>query len=95
MLSMALKESQIQSLASIYSSRLKGQRLSKIVQYDSDVFSFGLSSSGRLNFVLNSGDPYVYLSSSPMDVVSLSTPFSMLLRKEVSNAVIERVFCIN
>ena len=95
MLSMALKESQIQSLASIYSSRLKGQRLSKIVQYDSDVFSFGLSSSGRLNFVLNSGDPYVYLSSSPMDVVSLSTPFSMLLRKEVSNAVIERVFCVN
>ena len=95
MLSMALKESQIQSLASIYSSRLKGQRLSKIVQYDADVFSFGLSSSGRLNFVLNSGDPYVYLSSSPMDVVSLSTPFSMLLRKEVSNAVIERVFCVN
>ena len=88
---MALKEAELNSLANILEKELKGQRMSKIIQFDNDVFSFSLSKSGRLVFCINQADPYVYLSSNSLEVTSLSTPFSALLRKEASNALIEKV----
>lgn len=92
---MALRIGETRQLATRLNALLSGQRLSKAIQYDKDVFLFSTSKSGRLAFVLDNASPRVYLSDIPLEGNSLSTPFSMLLRKTMSNALIESVELLN
>ena len=92
---MALRIGETRQLAEKLNAILVGQRLSKAIQYDKDVFSFSLSKSGRLAFVLDNASPRVYISDVPLEVVSLSTPLSMLFRKTLSNSLIEKVEALN
>lgn len=88
---MGLRISQIKNYAAYLSKELASRHIGKLCQYSEDVYAFSLSRGGKLIFVLNGGDPYVYVSSTFPEGNSFSTPFSMALRKSLSNAVIEEV----
>ena len=92
---MALKVASLRKLAKDLETTIKGERLSRFVQYDDDVFFVSLSRHGRLCFVINNQDPYVYLSSEPLEGNSLSSNFSALLRKKVSGAEILSICLLN
>ena len=88
---MGLRISQIKAYASYLDGELRDRHIGKLCQYSEDVYAFSLSRGGKLVFSLSGNDPYVYISHSFPEGNSFSTPFSMSLRKSLSNAVIEEV----
>ncbi|OPZ34496.1 MAG: hypothetical protein BWY98_01056 [Tenericutes bacterium ADurb.BinA155] len=76
----------IKALASTLNLTYANAHMAHLVQYGEDVFYFHLSHGGRLTFVLDNQNPYVYVSDSNNESPSLSTAFSMALRKEMGNA---------
>ncbi len=91
---MPLRISQINSYAAYLTKELSSRHIGKLCQYSEDAYAFALSRGGKLVFVLSGGDPYVYISPSFPDGNSFSSSFSMALRKNLSNAVIEKVEAI-
>ncbi|MCF0112661.1 MAG: fibronectin/fibrinogen-binding protein, partial [Bacilli bacterium] len=85
---MSLKQDQVSALALELNRHLTGQFLSHCVQIDLASFSFSLSQSGRIVFVLDNPDPYLYVSDSPLEVTSLSSNLSRLFRKRLARAEI-------
>ncbi len=92
---MSLKVDQLHQLSLLLSQKLKGSHLSKIIQYDDSTFVMANSRGGRLVFSLNSADPLVYISPSSFQVTSFSTNMSMIMRKQLSNAVIDDIAVLN
>ena len=88
---MALRKNQLKTYSSFLDEHLRGRHLSKLCQFNEDAFAFSLSKGGKLVFVLSGDDPRVYLSPSLGDGTSFSSPFSSILRKTLSNAVMEKV----
>jgi predicted ribosome quality control (RQC) complex YloA/Tae2 family protein len=76
----------IKALAQALNNAYSNAHMAHLVQYGDDVFYFHLSHGGRLTFVLDNQNPYVYISDSNNESPSLSTAFSMTLRKEMGNA---------
>jgi len=75
--------------------RLSGCHIAHLVQYGADVFYFHLSKGGRLTFCLDNQNPYIYISTSSDEAVSLSSSFGATLRKELGNALIKKVEMLN
>ncbi len=92
---MSLRISQIKAYASYLNGELSSRHIGKLCQYNESVYSFALSRGGKLVFVLSGGDPFVYVSSTFPEGNSFSSPFSSVLRKSLSNAVIEEVSSLN
>lgn len=92
---MGLKAEELQQLASYLNGQIARERVSKIVQYDDDVFLFSLSREGRLAIVVNNQDPYVYLTDSGRKGNSLSSTFAAQLRKRIGGSEIVSVSPIN
>ena len=81
---MGLRAEELQQLASYLSGQIARERVSKIVQYDDDVFLFSLSRKGRLAIVVNNQDPYVYLTDSGREGNSLSSTIESMKSAVIS-----------
>ena len=91
---MALRVSQIQSLAA-YFTKLSGGRVSKIIQFGKDAFAFSLPRAGRVMISLDNQNPVLYITEDKEGKTSLSTPLSAMLRKRLSGALFLGAECVN
>ncbi len=90
-----MKQNQLNIYAPYLEKVLKGRYLSKFCQYSEDVYAFSLSKGGKLIFSLKSSDPKVYISHSFPDAQSFPSPLGAVLRKELSNACVQKVRVVN
>ncbi len=89
---MKIESSMVDCFARELDQRLSGLRMAHAVSYSEGVVYFHLSRGGRLVFVMNSQGPYVYIGGSSLEGSGISSTFSTILRKEVGNARIDRVY---
>ena len=92
---MRIRSAHWENYASKLNEELVGQRMSKIIHFDSAVFLCSLSKSGTLVFVLTGEQPRVYPSSFPIYASSLNSSLSVAMRKNLSNAKIESIQTLN
>ena len=91
---MSLKAYQIAELAE-YLSTFHGERVSKVLQYSKDVFSFRLTHVGRVVLVLDNQNPTLFVGGDEAGKTSLSTTASAMFRKRLSGVTFLGAHAVN